>query len=47
MIISFELGKGITLRDGKDITIVATGLMVSEAVKAAKALAEPKAWMPV
>ena len=34
----FELGKGITLRDGKDITIVATGLMVGEAVKAAKAL---------
>lgn len=34
----FELGKGITLRDGKDITIVATGLMVSEAVKAVKTL---------
>ena len=34
----FELGKGITLRDGKDITIVATGLMVGEAVKAAKSL---------
>ncbi len=32
----FEIGKGITLRDGKDITIVATGLMVGEAVKAAK-----------
>ncbi|MBC8545408.1 transketolase family protein [Clostridiaceae bacterium NSJ-31] len=36
----FELGKGITLRDGKDITIVATGLMVSEALKAVKALEE-------
>lgn len=34
----FELGKGITVRDGKDITIVATGLMVSEAKKAAEAL---------
>ena len=34
----FELGKGILLREGTDITIVATGLMVSEAVKAAKAL---------
>lgn len=34
----FELGKGITLRDGKDVTVVATGLMVGEAVKAAKAL---------
>lgn len=36
----FELGKGITLREGKDITIIATGLMVQEALKAAKALAE-------
>ena len=35
----FELGKGITLRDGKDITIVATGLMVGEAAEAAEKLA--------
>lgn len=35
----FELGKGITLRDGKDITIVATGLMVSEAIEAGEKLA--------
>ncbi len=35
----FELGKGITMRDGKDITIVATGLMVGEAVSAAETLA--------
>ncbi len=35
----FELGKGITMRDGKDITIVATGLMVGEAVQAAEELA--------
>lgn len=34
----FELGKGVTLRDGKDITIVATGLMVSEAIEAGKEL---------
>ncbi|MCI1966500.1 MAG: transketolase family protein [Oscillospiraceae bacterium] len=34
----FELGKGITLRDGKDITIVATGLMVCRALEAAKLL---------
>lgn len=34
----FELGKGILLREGTDVTIVATGLMVAEAVKAAKAL---------
>lgn len=36
----FELGKGITLRDGKDITIIATGLMVAEAIEAGKKLAE-------
>lgn len=36
----FEIGKGITLRDGKDITIVATGLMVSRALEAVKTLAE-------
>ena len=35
----FELGKGVKLRDGKDIAIVATGLMVYEAIEAAKALA--------
>ncbi|WP_050697796.1 transketolase family protein [Anaeromassilibacillus senegalensis] len=35
----FELGKGVTLRDGKDITIVATGLMVGESLKAAELLA--------
>lgn len=34
----FEIGKGITLKDGKDITIVATGLMVGYALEAAKAL---------
>ncbi len=36
----FELGKGITLREGKDITIIATGLLVGESMKAAKALEE-------
>ena len=36
----FELGKGVTLKDGKDITIIATGLMVAEAIEAGKALAE-------
>lgn len=35
----FELGKGIVLREGTDLTIVASGLMVYEAVKAAEALA--------
>lgn len=36
----FELGKGIQLRDGSDLTIIATGLMVGEARKAADILAE-------
>ncbi len=35
----FELGKGVLLRDGKDVTLVATGLMVSMALEAAEALA--------
>lgn len=34
----FELGKGIELVSGSDVTIIATGLMVSEALEAAKAL---------
>ena len=36
----FEIGKGIELRDGKDCTIIATGLEVSESMKAAEMLAE-------
>ena len=36
----FELGKGIELRDGKDCTIIATGLEVSESMKAAEMLAD-------
>ncbi len=35
----FELGKGIVLREGKDLTIVATGLEVSESLAAAEKLA--------
>lgn len=34
----FELGKGITLVDGNDVTIIACGLMVQEALKAAEIL---------
>ncbi len=34
----FEIGKGVTVRDGKDITIVATGLEVGFAIEAAKML---------
>lgn len=36
----FELGKAVTLRGGSDVTIIATGLMVNEAIEAAKALAD-------
>ena len=36
----FEIGKGVELRDGKDCTIIATGLCVSESLEAAKLLAE-------
>lgn len=36
----FEVGKGITMKDGKDVAIIASGLMVAEAVEAGKALAE-------
>ena len=35
----FELGKGVTIREGSDVTVAATGLMVQAAVKAAEALA--------
>ena len=34
----FEIGKGITLRKGKDLTIVATGLCVNSALEAAQLL---------
>ena len=35
----FEIGKGITLREGSDLTIVATGLCVNSALEAAEKLA--------
>ena len=35
----FELGKGIVLREGKDITIIANGLCVAPALEAAEKLA--------
>lgn len=34
----FELGKGVTMKDGKDVTIIATGLMVYRALEAANLL---------
>ena len=35
----FEIGKGIVLKEGSDVTVIATGLCVSEALEAAKLLA--------
>ena len=37
--VELEIGKGIQLRDGKDVTIIATGIMISEAMAAAETLA--------
>lgn len=36
----FKIGKSITLKEGKDVTIIATGLMVQEALKAFTILEE-------
>ena len=38
----FQLGKAIRLRDGKDVTLIANGLMVSAALEAADQLAAQK-----
>ena len=35
---TFEIGKGNVLKDGSDITLIANGIMVSEALKAAEIL---------
>ncbi len=36
----FELGRGVVLREGTDVAIIATGLMVAAALEAAESLAE-------
>ena len=36
----FELGKGVVLREGKDVTIIASGLPVSNCLEAAEKLAK-------
>ena len=36
---TFEIGKAVTIKDGKDATIIASGFCVGEAIGAAKALA--------
>lgn len=38
----FEIGKGTILKEGKDAAIIATGIMVGEALKAAEILAHDK-----
>ena len=35
---TFEIGKGVTLKEGKDVTIISTGIMVKEALDAAEML---------
>ena len=37
---NFEIGKAITLREGADVTIIATGTMVYQSLQAAKKLSE-------
>ena len=37
--LDFKLGKAVTLREGKDVTLVASGIMVARALKAADELA--------
>lgn len=36
----FQIGRAVTLREGKDLTVIATGIMVNEALQAAGMLAE-------
>ncbi len=36
----FEIGKAVTLKEGSDVTIIATGLMVNEALMAAEELSK-------
>lgn len=38
--LEFEIGKGIQVREGKDVTIIGTGIMVAEAIKAREILKE-------
>lgn len=36
----FEIGKGVTLKEGNDVTLIATGIMVDAALEAAEILAK-------
>tara|TARA_X000000950_G_scaffold275514_1_gene362041 strand:+ start:3351 stop:4319 length:969 start_codon:yes stop_codon:yes gene_type:complete len=44
---NFEIGKSITIKEGKDISIFATGSMVYQAIKAAEILAQKKIFAKV
>lgn len=37
---TFEIGKGVTVREGNDVTIISTGIMVKEALDAAEKLSQ-------
>ena len=37
---TFEIGKGVELKSGKDVTIIATGIMVAKALEASEMLSE-------
>jgi transketolase len=37
---TFEIGKAVKLKDGKDVTIITNGIMIAEALKAAYMLKE-------
>lgn len=36
----FEIGKGVQIKDGEDVTIIANGMLVGEAIKASEQLAD-------
>jgi len=38
--LDYSIGKGVQLRDGKDVTLIGTGMMTAEALQAAEILAE-------
>jgi transketolase len=38
----FSIGRGVTLREGSDMTFITTGLMTAEALQAARILAEER-----
>ena len=38
--LNFELGKAIKIKDGKDVTLIASGIMVARAIEAAELLKE-------